>query len=362
MNILNIIILCFSAFAVMDLIFGNRIGLGKEFKKAFMLMGSMSLSMIGMIVISPLISEWIRPFTEFISDAVHIDGSIIPASIFAIDMGGAPLCTELAQTELMGLYNGIVVASMLGCTVSFTIPFAMGVVKSSQHKELSVGILCGIVTIPIGCFISGLFCNIPLISLVLSIIPLMIQAVIISVSLILFPQVCIKIFKGAGFVIETIVLVGLFLGIINFLCGREVINCIATIEDGVLVCLNCSVVLSGTFPIIFLLSKVLSKPLNMIGNKVGLDETSVLGIVSSLASSTTTFAIMDKMESKGVIINSAFSVSGAFTFGAHLAFAMVYNAEFVLPMIIGKLIAGILAIILSSQIYEKILKTGDDLE
>ena len=353
MNILNIVILCFSAFAMLDLIFGNRFGLGKEFKAAFMLLGPMSLSMIGMIVISPLIADWIKPFTEFISDSVHIDGSIIPASIFAIDMGGAPLCKELAQTDSMGLYNGIVVASMLGCTVSFTIPFAMGIVNPSQHKELSVGILCGIVTIPIGCFVAGLLCNIPLMSLLLSLVPLVVQAIIISVGLILAPQLCIRVFKGVGFVIETVIIVGLFLGIINFLSDREVISGLATLEEGALVCINCSVVLSGTFPLVFLLSKVLSKPLNMIGNKVGLDETSVIGVVASLASSTTTFAVMDRMEAKGVIINSAFSVSGAFVFGAHLAFAMAFSPEFVLPMIIGKLVAGMLAVVLSYQVAQK---------
>ena len=70
-----------------DRIFGNRLRLGNEFEKGFMLLGNMSLSMIGMIVISPLIADLLAPVFGVIYDALHIDPSIIPASLFANDMG-----------------------------------------------------------------------------------------------------------------------------------------------------------------------------------------------------------------------------------------------------------------------------------
>ena len=57
MNYLTIIILVFSVLGALDKIFGNRFGLGKEFEKAFILLGTMALSMIGMIVISPFVAE-----------------------------------------------------------------------------------------------------------------------------------------------------------------------------------------------------------------------------------------------------------------------------------------------------------------
>ena len=49
MSLLTIIILIFSVVGAIDLILGNRFGIGKEFEKAFMLLGTMALSMIGMI-------------------------------------------------------------------------------------------------------------------------------------------------------------------------------------------------------------------------------------------------------------------------------------------------------------------------
>ncbi len=50
MSILTIVILVFAAVAAIDYIFGSRLGLGKEFSHAFMLLGTMALSMIGMII------------------------------------------------------------------------------------------------------------------------------------------------------------------------------------------------------------------------------------------------------------------------------------------------------------------------
>lgn len=62
---------------------------------------------------------------------------------------------------------------------------------------------------------------------------------------------------------------------------------------------------------------------------------------------------MYKMDEKGVVLNSAFSVSAAFVFGSHLAFTMAFDAEYVSAMMIGKLIAGVLAIFVANYVYER---------
>lgn len=358
MNYLTVIILIFSVLGALDRILGNRLGIGKEFEKAFMLLGTMALSMIGMIVISPLIADIMKPISEFFENILHIDSSIIPASLFANDMGGAPLAVEMAVNEKMGLYNALVVSSMMGCTISFTIPFSLGVVDKKQHKELLLGLLCGIVTVPIGCIISGIICKIPFGSLMLNLLPLVVFSGIIAYGLIRFPEFCIKVFKAFGVFITSIITIGLSLGIVRFLIGFEMIKGLATIEEGAAVCVNAAIVLSGSFPFMYMLSKVLAKPLKVISRKIGVNENSIVGIVSSLATSATAFGLMDKMDKKGVVINSAFAVSGAFVLGSHLAFTMAFDNTYVFPVIIGKLISGALAILLSNIIYCKDQKVG----
>lgn len=356
MKYLTIVVLIFSVLGALDKILGNRLGIGYEFEKAFNLLGAMALSMIGMIVISPFLAEIMMPISEFMENIFHIDSSIIPASLFANDMGGAPLSVEMTKNPEIGFYNALVVSSMMGCTISFTIPFALGVVKKAQHQELMSGLLCGIVTIPIGCFVSGILCKISYVPLIINLIPLIIFSGIITLGLIYVPDLSVKIFKIFGIIIMAIITIGLSLGIIRFLTGYELINGLATIEEGAAICLNAAVVLSGSFPFIYILSKLLSRPLNIIGNKIGVNETSVIGVVSTLASSATAFGMMDKMDKKGIVINSAFAVSGAFVFGSHLAFTLAFESNYVFAVITGKLISGISAIILANIIYNKINK------
>jgi len=356
MNYLTIIILIFSVLGALDKIFGNRFGIGKEFEKAFMLLGAMALSMIGMIVISPLIADVMKPVSEFLSSVLHIDSSIIPASLFANDMGGATLAVEMASDGNLGLYNALIVSSMMGCTISFTIPFALGVVGKEHHKELLLGILCGIVTIPMGCVISGIICKIPIVTLLLTLMPLVIFSGIIAFGLIFFPEFCVKVFKIFGIFITAIITIGLSLGIVRFLTGFEVIKGLDTIENGASICVNAAIVLSGSFPFMYILSKVLKKPLKAIGKTIGVNENSIVGLISSLASSATSFGMMDKMDKKGVVLNSAFAVSGAFILGSHLAFTMAFDSTYVLPVIVGKAVSGVLALLLSNIIFNKLNK------
>ena len=102
-----------------------------------------------------------------------------------------------------------------------------------------------------------------------------------------------------------------------------------------------------------ILSRVLKKPMSFLGNKMGINITATVGIISSIASSATAFGMMDEMDDKGVVINSAFAISGAFMIGSHMAFTIVFSPDCLLPMIIGKIISGLLAIVMAMFIANK---------
>ena len=152
---------------------------------------------------------------------------------------------------------------------------------------------------------------------------------------------------------QILITIGLALGILRYLTGIELIQGLATLEEGGLVCLNASAVMSGAFPLMFLLSKLLAKPLKKIGAKIGINETAALGFVSSLATSVTTYGMVGKMDRRGIVLNSAFAISAAFTFAGHLAFTMAFDVTYVFPVIVGKLIAGISALFLAVIIEKK---------
>ncbi|MBQ8642894.1 MAG: ethanolamine utilization protein EutH [Clostridia bacterium] len=353
MNIITIIMVVFSMLGALDRIFGSRFGLGKEFERGFHLFGTMALSMIGMIVISPWIADLLSPAFDMVWTLLHIDPSVIPASLFANDMGGAPLSVEIARDADIGLFNALVVSSMMGCTISFTIPFALGVVEPAYHKPVLLGFLCGIATIPIGCFCGGLAAGLPLSALFADLLPLLLFSGLIACGLFFFPMACVKAFGIVGSGIKILITIGLAFGILHYLTGIEVLPGLATLEEGAAVCLNASAVMSGAFPLMYLLSKVLQKPLRKLGSLIGINEIAALGFVSSLATSVTTYGMVPQMDRRGIVLNSAFAISGAFTFAGHLAFTMAFDASYVLPMILGKLIAGITAVFLAMLIDKK---------
>ena len=180
MTAITIIVLIFAILGALDKIFGDKFGLGKEFQRGFELFTPMVFSMVGMLVLAPAVGVWLTPFFEWFYKIFNIDPSIIPASLFANDMGGMTLSQEICKNEAIGNYNAFIVSSMMGCVISFTIPFAISIVKKEQHKELFFGLLCGIVTIPVGNFVSGIMCGLDVITNLVNLLPLIIISIIIT--------------------------------------------------------------------------------------------------------------------------------------------------------------------------------------
>lgn len=137
MKYLYIVISIFSLIALFDVIIGGKLGLGKEFEKGISLIGVMTLSMTGMLILAPCIAYLLSGITSLLPS--FIDPSIIASSILANDMGGTTLSTELCLNEEIGYFNGLVVASMMGCTISFNIPFALGTVEKEHRSDVLYG-------------------------------------------------------------------------------------------------------------------------------------------------------------------------------------------------------------------------------
>jgi ethanolamine transporter len=356
MNVISVVMLVFSVLGAIDYMTGNHFGIGKDFERGISLMGTMILSMVGMIVIAPLIAVVLEPMLKAIPDWVPFEPTVIAGSLLANDMGGAPLSTELALDTDIGFFNGLVVSSMMGATISFTIPVALGIVKKEQHKEVLLGLLCGIVTIPLGCFVSGLISCIAIVPLLLDLLPLVIFSGIIAFGLMKFPDACVKVFSIFGVIIKILITIGLVLGIFTFLTGVQLTEHLDTYENGIYIVANAAAVMTGAFPLVYIVSKLLKKPLKLLGKKMGINETAATGLVSTLATSMTTWDMIKDMDKKGAVLNSAFAVSAAFTFAGHLAFTLAFNAEWLPSVIIGKLVAGLLSLVVAFFIYGRIYK------
>ncbi len=357
MNALTLIMLIFAIIGAIDYIIGNRFGLGKEFERGFTLLGTLCLSMIGIIVISPLIADLLEPFFGAVYEALHIDPSIITASLFANDMGGAPLSVEVAKDPMLGGFNALVVSSMMGGLISFYIPFSIGVVKKEVHSELFLGLLCGTAVIPIGCFFGGLLCKIPLALLLFNLLPLIIFAAIIVLGLWFCPKICVKIFSVFGSIIQIAVVVGLMLGVVNFLSGKEIIPGLASFEESAMICVNISVILAGAFPLMYIISRVFKAPLELLANKMGVGSTASAGFLSIIVTAPPVFELMNDMDKKGIVLTAAFVVPTGCLLGDHLAFTLAFDETYIFPLLAAKFISGVCAVLLALAVYKRTSKT-----
>ena len=353
MNAITVVVLAFSLLGAADYLFGCRFGIGKEFERAFSLFCPMALSMLGMLVIAPAVGVWLTPVFEAFYHLFGIDPSIIPACLLANDMGGTSLAQGICKASDIGNYNAFVISSMMGCVISFTIPFSLGMVKKAQHKELFLGILCGIVTIPVGSFVAGLMCHLSPLALLKNLLPLLIISLIIGTALFLCPNICIKCFAAFGMFMKAAGILGLACAIFTFLTKTELSPHFDTLENAAFICVNACVTLSGMLPVMFLVGKLLGRPLNHLGSKLGINGISALAFLSSLATNAPTFSVMDQMDKRGTVLNSAFAVSASFVFGSHLAFTMAFDSSYVSPMIVGKLVSGLCAVLLAFFLYKE---------
>ncbi len=349
MEIFLWVMIAIAALAGIDRIIGNKIGIGKELEKAVGMIAPLALSMAGILVLAPSISHLLQGISEYFPE--FLDFSIIPSLILANDMGGAHLAHDLAGNEAMGYFNGLVTASMMGATVSFTIPFSIQVTKKENHSDIFFGILCGMITIPVGLLVSGLISGLAVSEMLLNLIPLIVLVAVIGVGIIRFEKITIKLFSVLALIIKAVITAGLIFGIIEFLTGKALIPYMDNLSNAMDIIINIMCIMAGALPLFFVLKKVLSPVLKKLGNKLGVNETSAFGFLTTMGTSVPTFEMMDKMDKKGIVLNSAFAVSASFAFVDHLAFTVSFNEEYILPMIVGKLISGVLAVIVANILF-----------
>lgn len=344
----------FILLGVLDKITGNHFKLGEEFDKGIKVAGTLVLTMVGMIVLSPVIAKGLtyvfRPLTEFL----YMDISVV-AGFIANDAGGAALAYELSDSSLWAGYNGMIVASMLGAAI-LLIPMALGMVDKMYYEDIFNGMLCGIATMPLGCIVGGLMTGCPIWELLINSIPLIVMSVIICIGLIFCPDLCRKIFGIVGNILTIIIYIGLGLGIFESLTGIVIVQGLTPIKEAMDIVASVTFVLAGVFPLLAVVSRLFGKVFEHCGNVLNINDQSILGLITTLANVIPTLGFVDKMDKKGRIMNMAFAVSAAYAIGDHLAFTMIYDRSYLASVIVGKLVSGITSLVVACLMYNKIIK------
>ncbi len=348
---------------------------GKEFENGFLAMGSLGLAMIGMMALAPTIAKLLGPFIIPIYTALGASPAMFATSLLANDMGGYFLAKELATVDgvtdiASWLFAGLILGAMLGPTLVFTLPVALNIIEEKDQYYLAFGALIGIVTIPLGCLAGGItaiYSHVIVDSkpvaftyqmLLFNLLPVSLLALLIALGLWFFPNKVIKGFNVFAKIILVIITIGLVSAVLEATVGWGFIPGMAPIfmtpSDtpgevirafeivGRITC-----ILLGAYPMVFLLTKWFAKPLGQIGAKLKINQYSATGLIATLANNIPMFSLMKLMDERGKVINVAFTVSAAFTFGDHLGFTAANMPQMIFPVIIGKLVGGFTALILA---------------
>ena len=374
-SVIMMIMMIFMLVGAVDKIRGNKHGYGEKFEEGFNAIGPLALSMAGVVAAAPVLSRLLGPIITPIYTLVGADPSMFATTLLACDMGGYPLAMELAENQSVGSFAGLILGTMMGPTIVFTIPVALGILSKKDTPYLGAGVLAGMITIPLGCIVGGLAMNfmtdykMSFLQIIINLIPVIVIAALIVLGLWFAPAKMISGFNvfgsGVTIVITALTAIAVFEQITGIMF--PLFDVMATpdetgmtpLNSGLLTCGQIGIVLIGAFPMVEWITRTFGKALSKVGAALGMNDKASAGLVATLANNIATFNIMDQMDPKGKLLNVAFAVSAAFVFGDHLGFTAGVDQTMVTPVIIGKLVAGITALLVANFLSPKLLAKID---
>lgn len=371
-SVIIFIMMIFMLVGAIDKLRGNKLGYGQEFDEGFRAMGPLAIAMAGVVAAAPVLAAILEPIIVPLYRLLGADGGMFAGTLLACDMGGYPLAQQLSESEAVANFSGLILGTMMGATLVFTIPVSLSIIAPEDRPYLGAGVLAGLITVPLGCIAGGLAMAMTpypmdLLAILRNLIPVILIAALIVLGLWFAPAKMIAGFSKFGTGVTAVITVftaiavfqyqtGIHFPLFDLMVESTGEGELVPLEEGLLVCGQIAVVLIGAFPMVKWITRTFGGLLGKVGKALGMDETGSAGLVATLANNIAMFNIFGGMNERGKLLNVAFAVSASFVFGDHLGFTAGVNREMVFPMILGKLVAGVTALLLCAWLSPKLLE------
>ena len=346
MNAVIAFLLVFSAIGLIDKILGNRFRFGEEFDKGMELMGPMALALVGIYCIGVFAAEANADAIAGFSAFLPFDPSVIIGSLLAPDMGGLPVSLQIAETREIGMFAGMLLSTTVGVTVCFQLPVCLsGIREKSDIDIMMKGFIIGLAVIPPGIIIGGFMLGLGVKELFLNFLPI----IILCLILVLGFRVSAKVTSGVltlfgnlvrvlSLVLFAVVIIGVYVPSLSLADYDLVVD--AFISVGKMAAVVC-----GSLVFSKIALRIFKRPFGFIASLLKTNEYAVIGLILSL---TTTFAMLPlfpKMDTRGKLINAAFSVGGAYILGGQMAFVSSMTTGWEITVFfVTKIIVGLCAV------------------
>ena len=260
----------------LDRAIGNRFGLGEKFEDGINAMGPLALSMVGVYALSPILAKLLIPVVGPVYKLMGADPAMFAGTLLANDMGGWPLAQAMTDNPDAQKLSGLVLGAMMGATIVFTIPVALGIINKEDRGFLARGVLAGIVTIPIGVVVSGLVAGMPVGFVLRNTVPIIAVALLIALGLWFKPDAMTKGFEYFGKGLVFMISIGLVIGIFQQMTGVMIFTgewAMLPVTEGFAVVASIAMALAGAFPAVHLIVTFGAKPLSAAGKLLGVNNT-----------------------------------------------------------------------------------------
>jgi len=330
-----------AALGGIDRVFGNKFGYGEKFENGFRMLGPVALAMAGIICLAPVLSAVLGVIVTPVCHLLHMDPGIF-GSILAIDMGGCQLAVDLAKDPEFGLFSGVIVSSIFGCTLVYNIPVGLGFISEEDRPYFTKGILLGLASMPVSIIVAALMLKLPLQNVLWNCMPVLLISLLLAIGIISKPDAMMKGFQAFASLIKSVAILGLTLAAVTHLTGITLLKNLLPLQDAMKTVSAICIVMLGSMPLAELIQRLMKVPFRKISEKTGLNGATTTGILLGLVSATPALAMIPQMNRRGQVVGSACLVSCVCTFGAHFAYANSLYPAMVPAMLAAKLLGGLL--------------------
>ena len=350
MNFFILIMLFLCLIGLLDKALNNRLGLVESFDKGINSMGSITMSMIGFYCIAITLIQNNVDVIKSVSNNSSLDPSIIIGSILAPDMGGFSIISGLNNNSFL-IFSGLILTSTLGQTIGFQLPIFLASLNKKDLNPFINGLIYGILSLPIILIVVAWYLQLP--NLLINLLPILLLCLVLIIALYFSYEKTLFVLTLFGYVIR-IISIGLFaLVILQLFFDTLPFTTNALISEALVIVLRMCIVVCGSMILSDLIIKRFSRIVFIIGQKLGINSTSVVGLLLSLGTSIAMIPMFSQMDRKGKMMNAAFSVSGAYVLGGQLGFiSSVADSHGIMIYMLTKISAGILAIVFVMLFYK----------
>lgn len=326
-----------------DCIRGNRLGLGEKFEEGFLCLGTAALGIAGIICIAPVLGNLLKPVVVPLYHLLGMDPAMF-GSLLANNMGGYPLSMELADDRAMGLFSGLIVASMLGAALVYTIPVGLELVKEADKEPFTKGIMIGMIPIPLGSAVGGLMMGIPAGKIVWNSIPTIMVTVVLIAGFVLCPDKLVNGFLTAAKGIRAVSIFGLGVAAFASMTGYDLIPGMETLEYAMGIVAGMGIVQLGSIPMAALFVRFFQTPLSRLGKRMNVNAVSMASLPVACVNVISVFTMVKDMDRRGIVISAAWCTNAIALFTAHLAYTKTVAPGMVTPMLVAKVVSGMAAV------------------